>query len=115
MQYPYPDNPTPMIDITLANDTFHTAIYHTRESTSSSPSGRHYGHYRTLLRAPALLDSIASLANFCFQWGVTLTRWETVIQPIIPKDPGTPKINRLWRIALIEADLNVCLSELFSR
>jgi hypothetical protein len=44
-----------------------------------------------------------------------MTRWETVIQPLIPKDPGTPKLGRLRRIALLKADLNIALSELFSR
>jgi hypothetical protein len=43
-------------------------------------------------------------------------RWETVTQPLIPKDPDTPpRLNRVRHITLIEADLNLCLSELFSR
>ena len=88
---------------------------HTRERTSSSPSGRHYGHYRSLLHDPALLGNIASLSNFCFQWGVTLKRWEKVTHTLIPKEPGTPRLTRIRRITLIEADLNVCLSELFGR
>jgi hypothetical protein len=115
MRYPDPDIPTPTIPTNISVDQFAAAIKHTRESTSSSPSGRHYGHYRTLLRDHDLLACIASLANICFQWGVTLRRWEKVIQPLIPKDPGTPRITRLRRIALIEADLNVFLSELFNR
>jgi hypothetical protein len=32
----------------------------------------------------------ALLANFCFNWGVTMVRWEKVIQPQISKDKGTP-------------------------
>jgi hypothetical protein len=115
MRYPDPDNPTPTITTTITAQQFADAIAHTRESTSSSPSGRHYGHYRALLRNTDLLACISSIANFCFQWGVTLRRWEKVTQPLIPKDTGPPKITRLRRIALLEADLNVCLSELFSR
>ena len=49
MQYPDPANPTPMIDSTIDAEGFISAISHTRERTSSSPSGRHYGHYRSLL------------------------------------------------------------------
>jgi hypothetical protein len=115
MQYPDPDNPTPPIDTHITNETFMDAMKHTRERTSSSPSGRHYGHYRTLLRDKELIGCIAQLANFCFQWGKTLKRWERVTQPLIPKDPGIPKINQIQRITLIEADLNICLSELFGR
>ena len=75
---------------------------------------QHYGHYWTLLCNPALLGCIASIANFCFQWGITLCRWETVIQPLIPKDLGVPQINWMWWIVLIEGNLNICLSKIFS-
>ena len=44
-----------------------------------------------------------------------MKRWENAIQPLILKDPGTPKINRMRHIALIEGDLNICLSEIFSQ
>ena len=115
MRDPDPDKPTPTFDTTITDDDCFQAVYHTRESTSSSPSGRHYGHYRTLLRDPSLLGCIALIVNFCFQWGVSLCRWERVIQPLIPKDPGVPRINRMCWIVPIEGDLNICLSEIFSR
>ena len=115
MQYPDPKHPTEPINTTITTESFSDAMEHTRERTSSSPSGRHYGHYRALLRDKILLGLIAALANFCFQWGKTLKRWEKVTQPMIPKDPGTPRITRMRRITLIEADLNTCLSELFGR
>ena len=115
MRYPDPNTPTPVFDATITEDEFVHAIVHTHESTFSSPSGQHYGHHHTLLRDPILLGCIASIANFCFQWGVTLHRWETVIQPLIPKAPGIPRINRMRCIILIEGDLNICLSEIFSR
>jgi hypothetical protein len=34
---------------------------------------------------------------------------------VIPTEPGAPKINWIWWITLIEADLNMCLSEIFGR
>ena len=40
--------------------------------------------------------------------------WEKAIQPLIPKDPSTPRLHRMRRIVLIEGDLNLCLSEIFS-
>jgi hypothetical protein len=66
MQYKDPNHPTELIDTTITTETFSQAVAHTRERTSSSPSGRHYGHYRTLLRDESLIGDIASLANFCF-------------------------------------------------
>jgi hypothetical protein len=115
MRYPDPSQPTETIDITITMETFSDAVKHTRERTSSSPSGRHYGHYRALLRDEQLIGAIAALANYCFLWGRTLPRWEKVTQPMIPKDPGTPRVTRIRRITLVEADLNVCLSEIFGR
>jgi hypothetical protein len=115
MRYPDPSLPTPPINTQMTADDFSSAMAHTRERTSSSPSGRHYGHYRALLRDQNLLGDIAALANFCFQWGVTMKRWEKVTQTLIPKEPGTPRITRMRRITLVEADLNVCLSEIFGR
>jgi hypothetical protein len=44
-----------------------------------------------------------------------MARWEKVIQPQIPKDKGTPRINQIQRITLIKADLNLSLRELFGR
>jgi hypothetical protein len=41
--------------------------------------------------------------------------WEKAIQPQIPKDRGTPQITHIRRITLLEADLNLCLSELFGQ
>jgi hypothetical protein len=72
MRYPDPANPTPTIPANITVEQFAGAIKHTRESTSSSPSGRHYGHYRMLLRDQDLLACITTIANICFQWGVTL-------------------------------------------
>jgi hypothetical protein len=51
----------------------------------------------------------------CFKWGKSLQRWEKVTHTLIPKEPGAPKINQIWWITLIEADLNMCLSEIFSQ
>ena len=49
MRYPNPESPTPCIDTHLTYEGFQSAIMNTRERTSSSPSGRHYSHYRALL------------------------------------------------------------------
>jgi hypothetical protein len=115
MRHLDPMNPTTTLDPTITPEDFASMVKHSCERTSSSPSGRHYGHYRALLRAPDTLGVIAAVADFCFAWGVSLTRWEKVTHTLIPKEPGTPKINRIRRITLIEADLNMCLSEIFGR
>jgi len=37
----------------------------------------------------------------------TLQRWCTIWNLFLEKDPGQPKINRLWAIHLLKADLNL--------
>ena len=49
MRFPVPSDPTPEIDAEINYDGVSKAMAHTKERTSSPPSGRHYGHYRTLL------------------------------------------------------------------
>lgn len=43
---------------------------------------------------------------FAFQWGIVPKRWLKAVQILLEKDPGTPQINRLRRIQLLEADMN---------
>ena len=95
------------------------------ESTSTSPSGRHLGHYRSLLpkempsdpRAPrmescraALVDLHHSMINLALKNGRTYTRWHKVVNVMLEKEPGNPKIHRLRVIHLYEADYNLILS-----
>jgi hypothetical protein len=72
MRYPNTTNPMEPINTQITTKTFSDAMEHMRERTSTSPSGRHYGHYQALLHDKDTLGHIASLANFCFQWGITL-------------------------------------------
>ena len=89
-----------------------------REDTSTSPSGRHLGHYRVIAKhVPAVdpTDSFAyqffatqaNLINQCINHSIILPRWQRVINKMIEKDPGDPKIHRLRVIHLFEADLNL--------
>jgi hypothetical protein len=82
----------------------------TRESTASSPSGRHYGFYK----AAAILDTEddnvltihAALAMTPFRHGFLLDRWKQVTQVMIPKK-SQPFFDKLRIIELFEADLSI--------
>ena len=50
-----------------------------------------------------------------FELGLTLSRWEKVLQTMLEKTPGTPRIDKLRVIQIIEADLNMCLRIIFGR
>jgi hypothetical protein len=80
-----------------------------KEKTSTSPSGRHLGIYKTMIQEPILLQCLASFMNIAINSGVTIQRWCQATNVMIEKDPGHPKINRLRIIHLFEADYNLYL------
>lgn len=91
----------------LTFETFVSAIKKWKESTSTSPSGRHLGHYKSLLAidsksckytkenpdpGPELLRVLYHIAVSAFQSGITLSRWTNITTCMIEKIPGTPKL-----------------------
>lgn len=114
----------------LSMEEFRGKISTWRETTSTSPSGRHLGRYKVLFtkNAPEELstdqeaatsfadkqDFIAqlklSIMNYCIRHTYVLHRWRTVVNIMIFKDPGNFKIHRLRVIHLYEADFNALLA-----
>ena len=95
------------------------------EKTSTSPSGCHLGHYRSLLpkempknseakemeACRQRLESVHSrLINLALKNGRSFRRWKKVVNIMLEKDPGNPKIHRLRVIHLYEADYNLILA-----
>ena len=80
-----------------------------KETTSTSPSGRHLGHYKTLIQNPTLLQCLTDFLFITVNTGLTLTRWCDAVNIMIEKDPGKPRITRLRIIHLFEADFNYFL------
>ena len=103
--------PTPPITI----KEFERTIVDTPERTSSSPSGRHLGHYKAALQSPNLLHLLCQLTSLPFQFGFTPPRWTTSIDTMLEKSPGNPHITKLRIIQLIEADFNIGLKIVWAR
>ena len=99
-----------------------------RESTTTSPSGRHLGRYKALLtKLPTsnndhkatipysdqqifIISAIIAVINYCIHHKYTLSRWQTVINTMIFKESGNYKIHRLRVIHIYEADFNLLLA-----
>lgn len=94
------------------------------ETTSTSPSGRHLGHYRALLPALRLKSKANAELNtkrqelvamhhavteYALDTGYSYRRWQKVVNVMLEKEPGNPKIHRLRVIHLYEADYNLIL------
>ena len=97
------------------------------ETTTTSPSGIHLGHYHCAWRDPKmrhddpnrdlilayqnqLLNATVNLLNYALQFGYTFERWTKVVNVMLQKDVGNPRIHRLRIIHIYEADYNLLLA-----
>ena len=93
-----------------------------RESTTTSPSGRHLGHYKSLIATinrsldeeeqeqlqqiqQAIMSCYISVINYAIKHCNSLEQWQTIMNNMIYKEPGNVKIHRLQVIHIYEADL----------
>jgi hypothetical protein len=100
-----------------------------KETTSTSPiSKRHLGHYQCLthlidqadpdpsvMRAKKILNAHFLLVAYSVKYGISLTRWQNVVNSMIEKEPGNPKVHRLRVIHLYKADYNMILGIFWAR
>jgi hypothetical protein len=54
-----------------------------REATSTSPSGRHLGHYRALIQDDILLSCLTKFLDIVVQRGISLSRWQHAINVML--------------------------------
>lgn len=80
-----------------------------KETTSTSPSGRHLGHYKAITQNPVLLKCFVQFMNIVVSRGIAIPRWCKATNVMIEKDIGKPYIHRLRIVHLFEADFNFFL------
>lgn len=84
-----------------------------RESTESSNSGRHMGHYKACLQDEDITSIHIMMINIQLVCGFAGKRWKVSIAVMVAKDEGITKIHRMRIIQLLEADLNFTLACIF--
>ena len=99
----------PMIPTTISHDDIIHGFKGWKENTSTSPSGRHLGHYKALIQHPTLLQCFSQFMNIVVLRGIAIPRWCHATNVMIEKDAGKPRIHRLRIIHLFEADYNFFL------
>ena len=121
---------------TITEDAFRSKLLAWRESTATSPSGQHLGHFKTLVARHEFsdvrdednpqeiekrneLDAIQrkllrlrlQVVNYALSQGYSYKRWQTIANTHILKEPGNIKIHRTRVIHIYEADYNLALGE----
>ena len=123
----YTANSEDAIDATITSEDFQGKIKAWNERTSTSPATDvHLGHAKAYyalhplkpgspqeeafeeLRSGILKGHLV-LMNYCIQFGYSFDRWQTIVNALLEKDPGVPRIHRLRAIHLYEWDFNLLL------
>jgi hypothetical protein len=99
-------HPTTTKALTITTQEFYDSYKVAKENTSSSPSGRHIGHYKAILKDPKLSSLHATMMSIPFQVGIVQDRWWKVTDIMLEKTAGDSHCHRLHIIALFESDLN---------
>ncbi|OEU09351.1 hypothetical protein FRACYDRAFT_248200 [Fragilariopsis cylindrus CCMP1102] len=100
-----------------------------KERTSTSPSGRHLGHYHALFRPlkakndkdrerlegirSDITEMHAGMLQTAYDNEHVYSRWEYILTCMLAKEPGIPRIHRLRVIHLYECDLNLMFALFF--
>ena len=103
------------ISTELTVQQFISGIKIWKETTSTSPSGRHLGHYKAIIRDADLAQLFTTLTSLPLKYGFAPERWTKAIQVVLPKDAGAPKVTRLRNINILEADYNLILRTIWGR
>ena len=99
----------PSIPTTITEDDVKFGFRKWKETTTTSPSGRHLGHYKAIITDEVLLKCLTTFLHITITSGQVITRWCNAVNIMIEKDSGKPKLNRLRIIHLFEADFNLFL------
>jgi hypothetical protein len=111
---------TKMISPVVTTEDFISCLGCVAEKTSSSPYGRHAGHYLACIdlkdELSVLIAAVhAAMMSIPLAEGFCPKRWRQEIEIMLEKIPGVPRINKLRIIQLLEDYLNQVLRSAFAR
>jgi len=105
----------PEISAFISLEDFKKCVQRWKETTPTSPSGRHLGHYKTAILDDEVAQLLVDMINFPITHGFAPDRWTHSVTPLIEKEEGKPYLTRLRVIHLFEADYNIFLKIIYGR
>lgn len=94
------------LDVEITRADFINYWKKAKESTSSSISGLHFGHYKAAAECPFMSEIHALTCQLAYGSGYSLTRWQAGLSVMLEKEKGVIKVDKLRAILLMEADFN---------
>ena len=99
----------------IDRDEWYYAWRHKQETTSSSQSGLHFGHYVSGANSDMISDVHALKTSIALHHGIALSRWKSGLCVMIEKVAGVKLISKLRAILLMEADFNAANKIIFGQ
>ena len=106
---------TTPINMNIEEDIFFKYCRRLTESNSTSPSGRHCGHYKSISTESDIIRILHSVITLAIETNHIHPRWKTIHHTILEKIKSTPKIHRLLNVWIVEADLNFMISYIWGK
>lgn len=90
----------------IKEEEFIQTYKYVKELTSSSPSGRHVGHYKAILKDTTLIQMHCAMMSLPFQNGFAPEFWMHVTDIMLEKEDGNSTCHCLRILALFKSDCN---------
>jgi hypothetical protein len=88
MCYPPGEDRSDPVSDPISHKDFSNGFKLLSEDLSSSPSGRHIGHYKAALGDEELCTMYATILSLPFKHGYTLHQWTSAVQVMLEKTMG---------------------------
>ena len=103
------------IDLTFSTEEYIRYWRKAKEKTSSSISGLHFGHWKTLAKCPWLAEQQAKLTKAAFQAGSPYKHWMHGLTVMLEWIAHCVHVDKLRAILLIETDFNFANKLVFGK
>jgi hypothetical protein len=94
------------LDCSISSNKFKSVYTAMNKYTSSSPSGRHLGHYKAALTSDHLVKLHTNMMAIPHLTGYPPKKWHEIVDAMLQKTPDDSRIHRLRTVALLESDFN---------